>query len=66
MAFYCQNLIGDANFSIKEWNEQYKICNDLGIKIPSEPKECCKEQCFECMAIIGERKKKTNDLINKQ
>jgi hypothetical protein len=57
--FYCQKLVGDANFSIDEWNKQFKICNDLEIEMPPEPTEGCKEQCFDCMAIVGEQRLKT-------
>lgn len=62
--FYCQKLVGDANFSIDEWNKQLKICNDLGIEMPPEPTEGCKEQCFDCLAIVGERRAKTQKAIN--
>lgn len=63
MGFYCQKVVGDANFSIDEWNKQYKICNDLGIDMPKEDQEECKEQCFNCLSIVGERRLKTQKLI---
>lgn len=62
--FYCQKVVGDANFSITEWNEQFKLCNDLGIDMPPEP-EPCTEQCFECLSIVGARRMKTESIILK-
>lgn len=61
--FYCQRLVGDAEFSIDEWNKQFKVCYDLGIDMPSDDLEPCKEQCFVCMAIVGERQLKTKKII---
>ncbi len=55
--FYCQNIVGDINFSIEEWNKQFKICCDLEIEIPEA--KTCTTQCFECMVIVGERRIKT-------
>lgn len=64
---YCQKVIGDINFSIEEWNEQFALCNKLGIDCPTNGGgEECKEQCFECAAIVGERRLKTQKLIEKQ
>lgn len=58
--FYCQRVVGDAKFSIKEWNEQFRICQDLDIEMPEDPEPCGK-QCFDCMAIVGERQAKTKE-----
>lgn len=63
--FYCQKVVGDDEFSIDEWNKQFKICNDLEIKMPDEEQEECPEQCFNCIAIVGERRKHTQELMNK-
>lgn len=63
-SFYCQNVVGDAEFSIDEWNNQFKICCDLDIEMP-EPTPC-KDQCFDCMGIVGERRLKTKRLIASQ
>jgi chaperonin GroES len=60
--FYCQRVVGDAEFSIEEWNKQFKICCDLDIEMPDEPEPCTK-QCFDCMAIVGERQLKTKKLL---
>jgi hypothetical protein len=59
--FYCQRLTGDVDFSIEEWNKQNKLCNDMGIEMPPDP-PACKDQCFECMAIVGAQRQKTNNL----
>lgn len=61
--FYCQNVCGDAEFSIAEWNEQFKICNDLNIELPEA--EPCKKQCFDCMANVGDRRIKTKKLLER-
>lgn len=66
--FYCQKLTGDANFSIKEWNRVHDEIKDLGLTEKEENDilfgdgEPCKEQCFDCMAIVGERRSKTATL----
>ena len=66
--FYCQHLVGDVNFSIDEWNKVYNEIKDLNLTeeqrdfILNGPTEPCKEQCFACIAIVGERRKKTKNL----
>lgn len=62
--FYCQNVVGNAEFSIDEWNEQFRLCNELGIEMPLDP-DPCKEQCFNCLAIVGKTNIKTQKLIDK-
>ena len=65
---YCQKVCGDEDFSIEEWNEALRYCNDAGIegierdKILHPEKFPCEEQCFACMAIVGERRLKTKQL----
>jgi hypothetical protein len=49
--FYCQNKSGHIDFSIADWNK----LNNLDIK--QNEKEC-KEQCFECIAIVGQTRLK--------
>jgi hypothetical protein len=72
MNFYCQKLVGDAEFNIAEWNEQYKQVLEMGLSDAEQDKllfgerECCKEQCFKCLAIVGERRKRTAELLNQQ
>ena len=68
--FYCQQKCTDVDFSIDEWNEAFKTCIDLNLDEKAtaeilEGKECDK-QCFDCMAIIGNRRIKTQALIDKQ
>lgn len=56
--FYCQNVCGDINFSIAEWNKAFKYCNDAGIegierdKILSPELFPCETQCEACMNIV--------------
>lgn len=57
--FYCQQLCGFQNFSIEEWNDYNKRCNALGITPePHRTHIICKEQCFDCIAIVGETRLK--------
>ena len=65
--FYCQNICGEEGFSIDEWNKTYA---DLEKTNMSEKEKDlilfppqCKNQCFDCIAIIGERRIKTQNLI---
>lgn len=63
--FYCQNICGEVGFSIHEWNNALDYCDNAGIvgidrdKILHPEKLPCAEQCFSCMAIVGERRNKT-------
>jgi hypothetical protein len=65
---YCQKVCGDENFSIEEWNNTYNSINNSGLTEAEEnyilfgSGEECKEQCFSCMAIVGERRLKTKQL----
>lgn len=67
--FYCQNACGEVGFSIDEWNKAYDEVKDLGediIKAVLHPNPCWedgKPQCFACMAIVGERRNKTKQLL---
>lgn len=66
--FYCQNLTGDINFSIEEWNNTYNNIKETGLSETEEnyilfgTGEGCKEQCFNCMAIVDQRRKNTDKL----
>lgn len=66
--FYCQNLTGDVNFSIEGWNATYESIKGAGLTEAEEnyilfgSGEGCKEQCFACMAIVGERRNATKKL----
>ncbi len=54
--FYCQNLCGEVDFDINEWNKALKYCNDTGLSqeqrdaILNPP--ACKEQCDACINIV--------------
>lgn len=67
--FYCQQKCGQVDFSIEEWNKSYKEINAMPISEKAKQKlidgEPCKEQCFDCIAIVGEQRLKTQKLINK-
>jgi hypothetical protein len=60
--FYCQQKCGEVDFSIDEWNKAFKYCIDNNLSEEEINKildgEPCENQCFDCMAIVGERKKK--------
>ena len=67
--FYCQNLVGDVNFCIDAWNKAYDEVKDKSEEIQRmvlDPPPACEKQCFECLAIVGERRKETKALIIKQ
>lgn len=63
--FYCQNLTGDVDFSIDEWNKTYNNIKDAGLSKTEEQYilfgsgEGCKEQCFACMTIVAQRRADT-------
>lgn len=61
--FYCKKYCGDPDFSIDKWNEEFKRCNEVGIKM--EEDKPCQKQCFDCMAIVGETRLKTKALVAK-
>lgn len=66
--FYCQNVVGDTNFSIDEWNKTYEEVKDKSEEIQRlvlDPPPPCKEQCFDCVAIVGARRKKTLELLSR-
>jgi hypothetical protein len=66
--FYCQNVSGDVNFSIEEWNKAYHEVKDMSEEIQRlvlDDPPPCKEQCFACMAIVGEARKRNNESLNK-
>lgn len=60
--FYCQQKCGEVGFDIDEWNKNYKEIEAMPIPQAEKDKlidgEPCKEQCFDCMAIVGETQKK--------
>lgn len=68
--FYCQQLTGDVDFSIDEWNQTYNSIKDAGLTEAEEnyilfgSREGCREQCFACMAIVGQRRLATKKLMD--
>lgn len=63
--FYCQNLTGDVDFSIDEWNAAYNELKDLSESVQKSvlgERPACTEQCPTCAAIVGERRLKTQRL----
>lgn len=52
MSFYCQNICGRVDFSIEKWNEEFEACRKAGVEM-KKPRPCG-EQCFDCMAIVGQ------------
>ncbi len=67
--FYCQQKCGHVDFSIEEWNKSYDEIQNMPIKEKEKQKLIhglpCEEQCFDCMAIVGETRKK-NQLIRER
>lgn len=63
--FYCQNLCGDVNFSIDEWNEAFDEVKNMSNEIQNMvlgKQPACKEQCFACISIVGQRRLETKKL----
>jgi hypothetical protein len=66
MNFYCIKESG-GNFSIDEWCDTASALEKTNLSeqqkntILFPPK--CKEQCFDCMAIVGERQLRTKNII---
>lgn len=62
--FYCQIKCGEVGFSIEEWNEVYKSVQGLSEEDQRKILDGipCEEQCFACMAIVGERRNKTKSI----
>lgn len=62
--FYCQRLTG-GGFDINEWNKAFDEVKDSSREIQKlvlDSPPACKEQCFDCIAIVGERRKATKNL----
>lgn len=57
MNFYCQIKCGEVDFSIVEWNKAFNQIMSMPISEAEKEKllhpEPCKEQCFDCIAIVG-------------
>lgn len=67
--FHCRKWHGDPDFSIEEWNETAENLDKIDIseeernKILFPHTNPCENQCFDCMADVGERRKRTQELI---
>lgn len=65
-SFYCQNVCGDENFSIDEWNKAYHEVKDKSQEIQRmvlDGPGQCEKQCFECIALVGNRRLKTQEIM---
>lgn len=66
--FYCQQKCGHVDFSIVEWNKLSKEIDAMPISQKEKDKllhgEPCKEQCFDCVAIVGETRLKNKALAD--
>ncbi len=67
MNFYCQKICGEEDFSIDELN---KVSQDLDKTNLTEKEKQdilfppkCSKQCFDCLALVGERQMKTKQLL---
>jgi hypothetical protein len=67
--FYCQKVCAAECFSIDDWNDAFRYCNENNIegeernRILHPDMFPCKEQCFDCMAIVGERQRRTREIV---
>lgn len=61
--FYCQLHSGQEDFSIDEWNEAAKQCDDMGLSDKEADAilfpEPCQKQCDRCADIVLDRRLKT-------
>lgn len=66
--FYCQIKCVPVDFNIDEWNKASKEIDAMPISEEEKQKllfpDPCEKQCFDCMAIVGERRRKTNELLS--
>ena len=69
MNFYCQIKCGEVDFSIQEWNKAFNEIIAMPISQAEQEKllnpEPCKEQCFDCIAIVGETRLKNLKIANR-
>ena len=60
--FYCQQKCTSDDFCIDEWNKSYEEIQQMPISQAEKDKlidgEPCTEQCFACMAVVGETRNK--------
>ena len=64
--FYCDNKAG-GDFDIAQWDKAFKKCIEQELTEEEIDKilegDPCKDQCFDCMAIVGNRRRETQALI---
>lgn len=66
--FYCRKYSGDPDFSISEWNDEYMrlvsidASEELMREILHPELSPCTNQCFTCLADVGERRLKTKQI----
>lgn len=65
-SFYCCKGIFE-DWTIEEWNEKLKALEMANIPQEEKTKQLfpdyCKEQCFRCMAVVGETRRKRAEYI---
>lgn len=63
--FYCQQKCGEVDFSIEEWNKAYKEIQAMPLSETQKDEllngKPCISQCFDCIAIVGEQRIKSNN-----
>lgn len=62
--FYCKDKQGDIVMTSKLMRILDNMTEEERIDLLGP--EPCRKQCFDCMAIVGERQLKTKELINKK
>jgi hypothetical protein len=60
--FYCQQKCGEVDFDIDEWNKAVDEIEKMPLSEEEKKKLIwgvpCTEQCFACIAIVGETQAK--------
>ena len=63
--FYCQNLCGEEDFDIEEWNKAFQFCLDAGLSEVEKSKilhpKGCKTQCNACINIVLDTQAKNKE-----
>lgn len=72
--FYCQKVCGAVDFSIDEWNEAFRYCEEAGIEGEERNRILhpdlfpCEKQCEDCINIVLDtqiKNKKIREAQNK-
>ncbi len=61
--FYCQNLTGEADFSIDVWSKAFTDCVKAGLSEAEmsaiiDPPPACEKQCADCLKIVADTRAK--------